>query len=347
MKMKNTLSAVMSFAIAGLLVLGGALAIDAQGRYVGQYSNRDVSDIIRRMEENSDEFRTDFRRELDDSNLNSSTRNRFNGYVAAMENAIDDLRRHFDRQDSWWASRSRVQTVVRNSQNVNTMMRSLPFERQLERQWNQLRNQINRVADTYDLPGLNGGGWGGGPWNPGNPGGGGGGNRPPGWLVGTWYWTNGNNRMTIQSNGNIEINNDGQYARGSFRNGTLVFDNGTATFMRMGNNRLRTTNQSNGMTLEWSRNPWNGGGDGGGGDANRPPNWAVGQWRAVNEGGLTMSIQYDGQVVVTNNGRYFRGTWYNNSISVDGSTSNMSSVGRNRMRGRNTSNGVIVDWVRN
>lgn len=342
MKIKYTLSAIVYFAIAGFFVLGGAIAVDAQGRYVGQYSKRDVSNIIRRMEENSDEFRTDFRRELNDSNLNSRTRNRYNGYVASMENSIDDLRRHFDRQDSWWTSRSRVQTVVRNSQNVNNMMNGIPFQRQLERQWNQLRNQINRVADTYDLPGLNGGGWNGGPWNPGNPGGGG--NRPPSWLVGTWYWTNGNNRMTIQSNGNIQVNNNGVSARGSHRNGMLVFDSGTATYFRSGNN-LRTTNQQNGMTMDWSRYPSTGGG--GGGNASRPPNWAVGQWRAVSEGGLTMSVQYDGQVVVVNNGRYYRGTWYNNSISVDGSTSTMSSNGRNRMRGRNTSTGHVVNWVRN
>ena len=342
MNIKNKFAAFVSIAMAGLFVLGGALAIDAQGRYVGQYSKRDVSDIIRRMEEGSDEFRTDFRRELNNSNLNSSTRNRFNGYVASMENSIDDLRRHFDRQDSWWTSRSRVQTVVRNSQNVNTMMRSLPFERQLERQWNQLRNQINRVADTYDLPGLDGGGWGGGPWNPGNPGGGG--NRPPNWLVGTWYWNEGNNRMTIQSNGNIDVNNNGVYARGSFRNGMLVFSDSTASYIRVGNN-LRTTNQNTGMVLTWSRNPWNGGG--GGGNSSRPPNWAVGHWRAVGQGSLTLSVQSDGQVVAVNNGRYFRGTWYNNSVTLnDGSNSTMSSNGRNRMRGRNTSSGLVVDWVR-
>jgi hypothetical protein len=342
MMIKNTFAAFVSFAIAGLFILGGAIAIDAQGRYVGQYSNRDVSDIIRRMEEGSDEFRTDFRRELNSSNLNSSTRNRYNGYVASMENSIDELRKHFDRQDSWWSSRSRVQTVIRNSRNVNNMMNSLPFQRQLERQWNQLRNQINRVADTYDLEGLNGGGWGGGPWNPGNPGGGG--NRPPNWLVGTWYWNQGNNRMTIQSNGNIDVNNNGVTARGSFRNGMLVFSDSTASYIRVGNN-LRTTNQSNGMVLNWTRNPWTGGG-GGDGNANRPPNWATGQWRAVQQPGLTMSIQYDGQVVVTSAGRYYRGTWYNNAITVDGTTSNMVSTGRNRMRGRNTSTGNVVDWIR-
>ena len=36
------------------------------------------------------------------------------------------------------------------------MMNSLPFRRNLERQWTKMRNDLNKLADTYDLPGLNG-----------------------------------------------------------------------------------------------------------------------------------------------------------------------------------------------
>jgi hypothetical protein len=343
MNIKNTFAAFASVAIAGLFVLGGALAIDAQGRYVGQYSRNDVSNIIRQMEENSDEFRTDFRRELNDSNLNSSTRNRYNGFVANMENAIDDLRRHFDRNDNWWLSRSRVQTVISRSQNVNTMMRSLPFERQLERQWNQLRRQINRVADTYDLAGLDGGGWGGGPWNPGNPGGI---NRPPQWLVGTWYWTGGDRRMTIAANGNITVYNQGRQGRGEYRNGTLVFDGIVSNVSQYGGG-IRTYNTQSGELSDYTR--WQGGGGGGGGwggNVSRPPNWAIGNWRWVQGSGRTMSIYASGEVVVVNQGRYSRGTYNNGSITLDGITSTLRQNGRNRIRTYNTQSGEVSDYSR-
>lgn len=334
----------MTVAAAFVVVLAGEAA--AQGRYTGQISRANVNDLIKRMEQNSDEFRTDFRREINNSNLDRNTKNRYNGYVASMENSIDDLRKNFDRNDNWWTSRSRVQTVIRNSQNVNNMMRSLPFQRQLERQWTQLRNQINRVADTYDLPGLDGGGWHGGGWIPGNPSNPGwGSNRPPSWMVGTWYWTGGNRRMTVNANGTVEVNNQGRFARGTYRNGTLVFDGVVSNVSQGAGNTLRTYNTQSGEISDYTR--FQGGGGGVGGNVSRPPSWAVGNWRWVQGSGRTMSISASGEVVVVNQGRYARGTYYNGTITLEGIRSTLSQNGRNRIRTYNQSSGEISDYVRN
>lgn len=300
---------------AGIFVLSSANVAIAQGRYVNQYSRADVDNIIRRMEQNSDEFRTDFRREMNDSNLNRSTRNRFNGYVAASENAIDELRRHFDGTDSWWESRSRVQSVVSASQNVNSMMSQLPFERQLERQWNQLRNQINRLADTYDLPGLNGGGWQGG----GGGGGGGGRNRPPNWAVGTFRSAYPAAVMTIAANGQVQTNINGQLYYGRYTNGGVRADGDGSfwTLTRTGSG-FRSTNRGTGQTYDFTRN-WgtgDGGGGGGGGDwdgpTSTPPNWAIGNF--ITNDGIRMTIDRNGRVTSRVRGQLYYGRYYYGNI---------------------------------
>lgn len=326
MKIRKTCSAVVAMTVVGIFVLGATLGTRAQGRYSNQYSRTDVSNIIRNMEQNSDEFRTDFRREMGNSNLNSSTRNRFNGYVASCENAIDDLRNHFDRNDSWWESRSRVQTVVNASRNVNTMMTTLAFRRQLERQWNQLRNQINRVADTYDLPGLNGGGWnGGGGSNPGNPGGGWNGNpnRPPSWMVGTFYSSYPRITLTIERGGRATANLDGQSYTGGYVNGRLYINNDWSTVTRSGNG-IRTYNQNTGATTDYSRGS-GGGGGGWEGPSSAPPSWAIGTFYADN-GDASMLITRDGRVTINYQGQAYNGRYYAGQIYSNNDVSSVSQT---------------------
>src|SRR6187402_2644296 len=147
--------------LTATLFLGGfslmvSVPTFAQGRYANRYSKRDVSGIISRMETSSNAFRRDFDRAMDNSNLNGTAQeDRFNNIVADFENSVDRLRREFDRNATWWESRGQVENMIREARPVNSMMTSLAFRRNIERQWNTLRNDINTVADTFDLPGLN------------------------------------------------------------------------------------------------------------------------------------------------------------------------------------------------
>jgi len=316
----------------------------AQGRFVNQYSKADVSDIIKRMEEGSDEFRTDFRRQMNNNNnLDRNTKNRFNGYVAANETSIDALRRHFNNQSSWWNSRSQVQSVISASQNVNTMMVTLPFRNNLERQWTQLRDQINRVADTYDLPGLNGGGWngGGGGWNPGNPGGGQT-SKPPSWAVGTFYASG--ITITISSNGQITAVTGGQTYYGRYYQNQIFLNNDTSTVSRNGNG-IRTYNRNTGQTTNYSRNNSGGGNDGGwdNGQTSNPPSWARGTFRG---NGLTMTIASNGRITVVTGGQTFYGRFVVVQIYLNNDVSTVSRNG-NGIRTYNTNTGQTSNYSRN
>ncbi len=160
MNIRGTISASISIVFIATFVLVGYNSASSQGRYTARYSKRDVSGTISKLEQSSNKFRSDFDRAMDKSNLNGTpSEDRFNNLVRDFENSVDRLRREFDSGDVWWESRNLVENMIRDARPVNTMMTTLPFRRSLERRWNQLRKDVNTLADTYDLAGLDGGGW--------------------------------------------------------------------------------------------------------------------------------------------------------------------------------------------
>ena len=173
---KRILGTFVMAACIGLGIFTLPSAVDAQItlRYQNRYSKAQVSQIISRLEKSADKFRGDFDRAMDNSNLNgTSTEDRYNQYVKDLDSALESLRSDFDRRDSWWESRNNVQNAIQRAQPVNDMMNTISFRRNIERQWSAIRNDLNAIADTFDLPGLNGGGWmgGSGGWTGGNNGG--------------------------------------------------------------------------------------------------------------------------------------------------------------------------------
>ena len=173
----------------GFVSLGAT--VSAQVR--GNYSRRDVSTTIKNLENSSDVFSRDFKRQMDQGRRNGTyNEDQFVRTVDNFENALDRLRRNFDRNKDWWESRNDVQGIMDEAQNVNSMMTQLRFARQLETQWRNIRRDVNALARTCQLPELGGGGWNGGNnnggWNGGNQGGGNWGVvRPPSRAVGTFY----------------------------------------------------------------------------------------------------------------------------------------------------------------
>ena len=249
MTTRKTFSFALVFVFAVLSVFVLSSGVNAQGRFANVYSKGQVSDIIKRAENSSDKFRTDFRRQMNNNkNLSGSQKNQYNRNVADCEDALDRLRRRFDNENTWWNTRSQVQEVVDSSRRVNTMMNVLPFKRNLERQWNQLRKDINKLADTYDLPGLNGGGW-----NGGNPGGGT--STPPNWAQGTFNGRAPNGtliNLTINRNGQVTANIGGSLSYGNFYNGTIIINGATSRVTRSGNG-IRTTRTDNGEVIVYRR----------------------------------------------------------------------------------------------
>ena len=327
------LSVALAVACFALLAVGAF----GQGRYANVYSRGQVEGFISQLEQSSNVFRTEFVNQVDRSNLDGSTKRQYRRDAEQFENSLDVLKRRFDSSDSWWESRNEVQNMISNSQNLNSTMNNAAFRRNLERQWNRLRNDINKLADTYDLPGLGGGGWNGGPGfrgpgRPDFPDGGGRTSSPPSWAQGTFQSVNSrdNIQLTLDGNGRVTVVNNGQTFYGRYyRN--QIYVNGDVSDITRNGNGVRTYNRSNGDTTVYTRGGWGGGGGGwnGGGNISRPPSWAVGTFQSVNSrDNIQLTINGNGQVTVINNGQSYPGTFYNNTITVNGDTSTLTQTRR-------------------
>lgn len=346
------------------LAVGAVSQVTAQGRYANQYSRNDVNNIISRLEDSSNSFRTDFRNEMDRSPINGSPQeDRYNQIVANYENSLDRLRRRFDRGDTWWQSRNEVQTVLNNAQQVNDMMNSIQFRRNLERQWNRMRNDLNKLADTYDMPGLNGGGWNGGSnnggWNGGgNNGGGypGGQGNVPNWAQGTFYGRNpetgGTIAMTVNRNGNVSISFDGNQPIYASMNRTTLTNGQYVSRVSQINNGIRTTDVRNGSYIDYFRTPINGGGNWGGnqgGGQGNVPNWAEGTFVARNPetgGTIAMTIQRDGSVMITFDGSNTVYASLNGTTLTNGQYVSRLTRINNGIRTTDVNNGSYIDYYR-
>lgn len=323
-------------------------------RNQNRYSKADVSRIIAKLESSSNTFRSDFDRAMDNSNINgTSAEDRYNDNVRDYENALDRLRREFDRQNSWWENRNEVSNVIRQAQVVNTMMNTISFRRSLERQWNNMRNDLNNLADTFDLPGLNGGGWNGGGWNSGGGWNGSGQtSTPPSWAQGTFYGTapDGSQIMlTIARNGQVTANVNGSMSYGTYYRGNLNI-NGAQSNVSQSGNGIRTRRNDNGETINYSRNSWGGGGGGwnGSGQTSTPPSWAQGTFDGTAPDGsqITLTIARNGQVTANVNGSVSYGTYYRGNLNINGAQSNVSQSG-NGIRTRRNDNGETINYSRN
>ena len=314
------------------------------------FSRAQVDGFVRQLEISSDAFHIDYRTEVNNSGLNASTRRRFLNYGEQFENAVDRLRSRFNSNDSWWESRNEVRNLVTNSQNLNNTMNTATFRRRLERQWNRLRNDINRLASAYEIPGLSGGGFdgGGGGFNPGR------GGNVPNWAVGTFYGRNpqtgGSITLNVDRNGSVAVSFDGDPpSYGTLNGTTLNYQGLRARFSRL-NNGIRATRLDNGEVIDYYRDGSGGGGFDpppiGGGNV---PNWALGTFYGRNPqtgGTIILTIGRDGNVSISFDGAAVSyATLNGTTLNHQGIQARISRL-NNGIRATRLDNGEVIDYYR-
>ena len=332
MKSKKFFAAIFSAAILSLAVLIMPQASSAQGRYANQYSKAQVGQIISDLESSSGDFRTNFDRAMDNSPYNGTRdEDRFNGYIKDFNNEVVALRREYNRQSNWWNIRGAVEDVIEDAGQVNNMMTSISFRRNLERQWNKLRTDINKLADTFDMRGIDGGGWTGGPWNPGNPGNPGGGNAvtPPSWARGTFYGRSPRGEqivLVINKNGTVTSQVGYGVNRGVYTRNNMLYINGMTSNVEKTKNGIRTVQSSNREIINYSKNNNGGGWDNDNGAGNAP-SWAIGRFSGRNPNNgqpITLTIDKNGRVSVNIGGGMSYGTINGSTLTINGETSTVT-----------------------
>jgi hypothetical protein len=145
---------ILAAACAGLIlsVPGEAQRRRGTPRERG-YTKMEVDLVIKRVEERSDRFVKLFDKSLDRSRLNGTDReDRLNEYARNLETALDELRREFDRKESYVETRPEVRRCLDIATDINVAMRNRRLGGETERQWALLRSELNTLAGVYILP---------------------------------------------------------------------------------------------------------------------------------------------------------------------------------------------------
>jgi hypothetical protein len=130
---------------------GRALALPAVTAQVPyRVTDAQVQNLMNRIETRSDAFRTSLDRALDRSRFDNSIREyNVNEFVKDFENATDELRRKFDGRTSVDLDVSNV--LVRAARIDDFMKRNLRRETSAQRDWRNLRADLNLLANYYSL----------------------------------------------------------------------------------------------------------------------------------------------------------------------------------------------------
>jgi hypothetical protein len=144
--------AVLSVLFAMLVLVDSSNAQPrrARGRV---YTKADVERVIKRVEERVDNFVNNFDSSLDNSGLNGSNREDvLNQKAENLEKATDELRREFDKRDSWIENKNEVRKCMNIATDIDVAMKNRKLGAKTETNWKNVVYELNTLAKLYKLP---------------------------------------------------------------------------------------------------------------------------------------------------------------------------------------------------
>jgi hypothetical protein len=143
-KIKQSISVALVIALAGISMI-------AQAQYQRPYrtNDRNVQQLIRRIETRTDNFQMSLERALDRSRLDNTRReDNINQLVSDFEQATNQLRDRFNARQT---TLSDVQMVLDRAAWIDRFMQRQRLANDAERQWNLLRSDLNTLAGYYNV----------------------------------------------------------------------------------------------------------------------------------------------------------------------------------------------------
>jgi hypothetical protein len=139
-----------------LLVAAFTLVVPA---IVGAQYRRDergferIARVIADCEERTNVFKQQLRRALDYSALNATRReDELNGDANRLERALNRTRESWNVEHDANKTRVFVNEAITASQDINRTMVRRRLNPDVQRQWRVVRNELNRLADVFQLP---------------------------------------------------------------------------------------------------------------------------------------------------------------------------------------------------
>jgi hypothetical protein len=131
------------------LVLATAMLVSSSANVSAQrqWFRGNVRQIIRQLETDTDRFKGSLDSALDHSKLDGTrAEDEINDYVKQFEQATDRLR---DKSEDREYAPGAAQEVLNRGRSINVFMRSHRLGGRAESDWVQVRNDLNRLANSY------------------------------------------------------------------------------------------------------------------------------------------------------------------------------------------------------
>jgi outer membrane lipoprotein SlyB len=146
--MSSRIRQTVSFALVLAMLSMGLVAAHAQRRPY-RMTDRQVDEMIRRVETSADRFRATLANALDRSTYDGTrTEDDINRFVQSFESATDQLRDRFNRRVSVAAD---VENVLRQASDINQFMLRNRLTQRAQSDWSLVRNDLNALAQAYGV----------------------------------------------------------------------------------------------------------------------------------------------------------------------------------------------------
>ncbi len=141
-RIRQTVSVALVFAMLSL----GITAVQAQRRPY-RMTDRQVGDLIQRVETSADRFRATVDRVLDRTRYDGTrAEDNINSFIQNFETATDQLRDRFNRRVS---VASDVERVLQQANYIDSFMLNNRLNQRAHADWTQVRTDLNALASAY------------------------------------------------------------------------------------------------------------------------------------------------------------------------------------------------------
>ena len=140
------------FAISVLSVCSALLLTTTGAQVTGEpyrISDKEVEKIIRRVEQQSDRFKSSLDSALDKSRINGTNReDNINSSIKEFYEQTKQLRDHFDKRHS---AGSDVEAVLNRAARIDDFMRRNQLSSKAQDDWSALKSNLDELASAYNV----------------------------------------------------------------------------------------------------------------------------------------------------------------------------------------------------
>lgn len=132
---------------------------------LSDYDRRQLRDLARRIDDRSRDLQRDIDRALDHSRVNGTNReDRINDEARDFRNAASRFRNVAGDSNDLYRSRDEARNLLDQASQLNRVLSRVRNDGRTQSDWSQLRSDLRRVADIYNLRFNDNGGWNNGGW---------------------------------------------------------------------------------------------------------------------------------------------------------------------------------------